>query len=100
MGVIEPEIAPMQRRNRRCQAQSKPRAWQGSARLQADESFHRMLAVCDWNPRSVVGDAEQHPIACAFGLNEDLLAIGLRSGGQRLHGAIRLAVFDRVLDEV
>ena len=50
----------------------------------------------------MVGDAEQHLIAVATGLDQNHLAFGSgdRAGAQRLRGRHRLAVFDRILDEV
>ena len=102
MSVIELEVAAMQRRYRRCQAQSKTGTGLGSARLQPDKSLHRMLAVGHRNARSVVGDAEQHPIAVAPGLDQDLLLVDGSSrtaAGQR-RGGNRLAIFDRVLDQI
>ena len=75
MGIAEPEIAAMQRRHRRCQTQSKAGTGLGAARLQPHESFHRMLAIGFRNSRPVIGDAEQHLIAVAPRLDQDLLAL-------------------------
>ena len=64
----------MQRRHRRRQAQSETGAGLGAAGLQPHKSFHRMLAIGFRNSRPVIGDAEQHLIAVAPRLDQDLLA--------------------------
>ena len=45
MGVAEPELAAMQRRDRRGQAQSEAGAGLGAARLEPHEALHGVLAV-------------------------------------------------------
>src|SRR5579862_1911792 len=58
MGVVEPEIAAMQRGDGRGQAEAKPGTRQGAARLQPDEPFNGMLAVGHRNPRAMIGNAQ------------------------------------------
>src|SRR6516162_5263185 len=102
MGVVEPKLAAMEGCNRRCQAQSKTGAGLGSAGLKANKSLHRMLAVGKGNSRAVVGDAEQNLITLSPGLDQNVVVarIGSYGVGRRQHRGSRLAVLDRVLDQI
>ena len=86
MGVIEPEVTAMKRRDRRSQAQPKTGTGLGSACFQPNKSFHRMLAIGRRNSRPMVGDAEQHPIALAPGLDQISLRRFEPAGAERLRG--------------
>ena len=101
MRIGEPELTAMQRRDRRRQAQSKTGTRLGAAGFEPDKSFHRVLAIGLRNSGPMVGDAKQHLIAVATGLDQNHLAFaaGDRISAQRLRDR-RLAVFDSILDEV
>ena len=59
-----------------------------------------MLAIGFGNSRPVIADAEQHGIALAPRLDQDLLGACGNGRVQRLHYRRWLAVFDRVLDQI
>ncbi len=86
MGVAKPEVAAVQRRHRRRQAETEAGTGLGAARLQPHEALHRMPAIGLRNSRAVIGDAEQHLIAVAPGFDQDLPAIGRSGRAQRLRG--------------
>src|SRR5262245_47902251 len=65
MRVAEPELAAVQRRDRRGEAQPETRTRRRAACLEPDESLHRMLAVGLGYAGTVVGDDEQHGVALA-----------------------------------
>ena len=92
MRIAEPEFAAMQRRYRRREAQSQAGTGLGAARLQPHEALHRMLAVGFGNAGAVVGDAEQHGIAVAPRLDQDLRVAsrGRRSAAARPDPACRI----------
>src|SRR5215831_6772795 len=98
MRVAEPELAAVQRRDRGGEAQPETRTRQSAACLEPAESLHRMLAVGLGYAGTVVGDAEQHGVALAPRLDQDFLGRSDRLRVDRPHH--RLAIFDRVLDEV
>ncbi len=100
MRIAEPEFAAMQRRHRRGQAETKAGTGQGPAGFQPHEPLHRVLAVAFGNAGAMVGDAEQHLVALAPRLDQDLLRSSHDLRIQRLHRSVRLAVFDRVLDQI
>ena len=58
MSIVEPQIATMQGRHRRRQAQSEAGTRLGSAGFEADKPLYRMFAVSYRNSRSVVGNAQ------------------------------------------
>ena len=72
MRIAEPEFAAMQRRHRRRQAEAEAGTGQRPARLQPHEPLDRMLAVAFGNAGPMIGDAEQHVVALAPRLDQDL----------------------------
>src|ERR1700719_1353008 len=85
---------------RRGQAQSEAGPWLGAACLQPHESLHRVLAIGGRNSWAVIGDAEQHLVALAPHLDQDLLGIHADDCALRLRRWRRLAVFDGIFDQV
>src|ERR1700752_4959426 len=94
MSVVEPKLAAMQGRHRRCQAQSKTGTGLGSAGLEANKSLHRMLAIGNGNSGALVGDTEQNLVALSPRLDQNVVAAAIDRRGQWRGNW--LAVFDCV----
>src|SRR3982074_418934 len=100
MRIAKPEFAAVQGRDRRSEAEAKSGTRQRTAGFQAHETLDRMLAIALGNARSMIGDAEQHLVALAPRFDQYLLSPGDGVGAERLQGRRRLAVLDRVLDQI
>jgi hypothetical protein len=71
--VAEPELAAVQRRDRRGETKAEVRTRLTAARIQPYKPLHHVLAVAFGNSGAVVGDAEQNGVALAPRLDQDFL---------------------------
>src|SRR3981189_3816073 len=100
MRTAKPECAAVQGRDRRSEAEAKSGTRQRAAGFQAHETFDRMPVVALGNARSMSGDAKQPLVALAPRLDQNFPGASNGVGAERLQGRRRLAVLDRVLDEI
>ena len=75
MRIVQPELAAMQSCDRGRQAEPKAGTGLAAARIEPHETLDRMPAVAFRNSDAVIGDAQEHLVGVAPGLDQDLLGV-------------------------